>query len=130
MLGMNSEQQNLMIRQLVAIVVGPALTAYGITAVNQPAYVNVLATIAGGLITLGGMIYSQYKTRNAGLVNSAATVSKEALNADPKMASIAAVTAAKVEGTTVVTKPEVANAAPAAQAANVISNTVNKVVAQ
>lgn len=127
MLGMNDEQKNLFIRQMVAIVIGPSLTAWGVAATQQAAWVNTVAIVLGGLITLGGMAYSQYKTRNAGLVASANTVPKAAINSDPKIQAAVLESAAKVEDTKIVTKPTLAGLTTPA---NIVSNVANKVVSQ
>lgn len=127
MLGMNDEQKNLMIRQIVDRVVGPSLIGLGVTAQQLPLWVNVISVLVGAALTLGGMVYSQYKSRNAGLAAAAATIPKAAIDADPGLATTLATTAAKKEGTIIVSPPEVARASPAT---NVVSSATTQVVPQ
>tara|TARA_R110000868_G_scaffold358674_1_gene620390 strand:- start:659 stop:1042 length:384 start_codon:yes stop_codon:yes gene_type:complete len=121
---MNAEQRSLLIRDLLKVVLGPSLIAFGISAQDMPQYISALSVLIGGLITVGMTAFSQWKTRDEGLVQMAARVPSEAINNSLTMSAAVVATAAKVTDTTVVTIPEVAAVTPN----NVLSTSDVKVV--
>ncbi len=88
--------------------------------------VGVKSIIAGitALIPVVSALYATWSASPLAQMLSASKVTKEQINASPQMQAAAVSTAAKVEQTTVVTKPEIAAMAPA----NVLPVTDVKVI--
>lgn len=101
MLGMNDEQKNLLIRQIVGAVLAPAFTTWGlVSATQQATFTNVMATLIGALLTLASMAYSQWKKRDAGMIESAATVANTTIVTKPEIANVALKSVTNVLATT------------------------------